>query len=65
MSESDSDDFWSNRPEELSEEHLVFSQIKAYTEQVLSLSSITQFDRACDVLLDPSKDISPLLLHYD
>jgi hypothetical protein len=39
--------------------------MKSYAAQVLEQSSIVEFDSMCDVLLDESKDISPLLRHYD
>ncbi len=46
-------------------QHNLFQDMKHYAHEVLNQSSIVEFDSVCDVLLDESKDISPLLKHYD
>jgi hypothetical protein len=72
LSTSSVEDFWTQTKNEeptpskqIEAPHLVFKNVKRYADTVLKTSSILEFDRVCDILLDPSKDIGPLLLHYD
>jgi hypothetical protein len=74
MFDSDSEaDFWlgssldKNSPEVIvqTKVHETFRSIQAYCGEQLNRSSIVDFNIACDALLDPKRDISPLLRHYD